>query len=167
MTPFVRHAPHLSDALRRADPLAQRIDVTLDAGIQAQIESLAKRAVAGQARGVAAAIVVADHLSGEVLASVGAPVYSSKGGALGFVDMTRAVRSPGSTLKPFVYGLAFDQGLAHPSTLIDDVPVAFGRYAPQNFDGAFRGAVTARDAWAGRHPRSSGKKRCHLSSHSG
>ncbi|MFC6585619.1 penicillin-binding transpeptidase domain-containing protein [Sulfitobacter aestuariivivens] len=60
--------------------------------------------------------------------------------------MTRAVRSPGSTLKPFVYGLAFDQGLVHPDTLINDAPVAFGRYAPQNFDGIFRGELTVREA---------------------
>lgn len=60
--------------------------------------------------------------------------------------MTRAVRSPGSTLKPLVYGLAFDQGLAHPETLISDSPVMFGRYAPRNFDGAFRGDVRVRDA---------------------
>lgn len=60
--------------------------------------------------------------------------------------MTRAMRSPGSTLKPFIYGLAFDEGLVHPDTLINDVPVTFGRYAPQNFDGQFRGMLTVREA---------------------
>ena len=146
MQPFVRLAPHLADELRGNDPLAQRFDVTLDAALQARIRDLARRAVASQARGVSAAIVVADHESGEILASIGSPHYSAGGGALGFVDMTRAVRSPGSTLKPFVYGLAFDQGLVHPETLIDDSPVAFGRYAPQNFDGQFRGELTVREA---------------------
>ena len=69
--------------------------------------------------------------------------------------MTQALRSPGSTLKPLIYGLAFDQGLAHPETLIDDRPVAFGSYAPQNFDHAVprhhpaaRGAATVAE-----HPR--------------
>ncbi len=146
MKPFVRLAPHLADQLRRDDPLAGRHDVTINADLQAQIEDLARRAVKDQARGVSAAIVVADHKTGEVLASTGSPAYSAQNGALGFVDMTRAVRSPGSTLKPFIYGLAFDQGLAHPDTLIDDSPVAFGRYAPQNFDGQFRGELTVREA---------------------
>lgn len=146
MTPFVRLAPHLSDHLRREDPLVMRHDLTLDAQIQREIVELARRAVKGQPRGVSAAIVVADHRSGEVIASVGSARYSAADGALGFVDMTRAVRSPGSTLKPFIYGLAFDQGLAHPDTVIDDSPVAFGRYAPQNFDGRFRGEVTLREA---------------------
>ncbi len=146
MKPFVRLAPHLTDQMRREAPLAARHDLTLDAGLQEQIEDLARRAVTGRAAGVSAAIVVADHRTGEVLAATGSPDYSARGGALGFVDMTRAIRSPGSTLKPFVYGLAFDQGLAHPGTLIDDRPVAFGRYAPQNFDGQFRGELTLREA---------------------
>ncbi|MBD3665570.1 penicillin-binding protein 1C [Sulfitobacter sp. TSTF-M16] len=146
MSPFVRLAPHLADRLRANDPLSRRFDVTLDATLQRQINALAQRAVRGQARGVSAAIMVADHRTGEVLAATGSPLYSAQDGALGFVDMTRAVRSPGSTLKPFVYGLAFDQGLVHPDTLINDAPVAFGRYAPQNFDGIFRGELTVREA---------------------
>jgi penicillin-binding protein 1C len=146
MKPFVRLAPHLADRMRRDNPLTMRHDLTLDARLQSQITELAQRAVKGQPRGVSAAIVVADHLSGEVLAVVGSPHYSAQNGALGFVDMTRAIRSPGSTLKPFIYGLAFDQGLAHPETLIKDAPVTFGRYAPQNFDGQFRGELTVREA---------------------
>ena len=146
MRPLVRLAPHLTDQLHAQDPVALRHDLTLDARMQAQMETLAARAVQGQPAGVSAAIVVADHRSGAVLASVGSPAYADTGGALGFVDMTRALRSPGSTLKPFIYAMAFDQGLAHPDTLIDDSPVAFGRYAPQNFDGAFRGDVTVREA---------------------
>ncbi len=146
MRPFVRLAPHLTDKLYSLDPFARRHDLTLDARLQRQMEQLATRAVRGQATGVSAAIVVADHRSGEVLASVGSPEYAAQNGTLGFVDMTRAVRSPGSTLKPLIYGLAFDQGLAHPDTVIDDSPVSFGRYAPQNFDGQFRGELTVREA---------------------
>ncbi len=146
MRPFVRLAPHLADHLRNADPLIQRHDLTLDAHLQSQMETLAARVVQGQADGVSAAIVVMDHRNGEVLASVGSPAYGATGGSLGFVDMTHALRSPGSTLKPFIYAMAFDQGLAHPDTLIDDSPVAFGRYAPQNFDGRFRGELTVREA---------------------
>lgn len=60
--------------------------------------------------------------------------------------MTRALRSPGSTLKPLVYGLSFDRVLAHPQTLISDSPARFGRYAPANFDGRFLGEMTVAGA---------------------
>ena len=82
----------------------------------------AARAVAGQAEQVSAAILVADHRSGEILAQVGAAQFADSASG-GFVDMTRALRSPGSTLKPFVYALGFDEGLIHPETLIEDRPV--------------------------------------------
>ncbi len=146
MRPFVRLAPHLTDRVRRDAPLAARHDLTLDAALQLQMEKLAVRAVRGKPKGLSAAIVITEHATGAVLASVGSPAYSDRQQTKGFVDMTRALRSPGSTLKPFIYGLAFDQGLAHPATLIADVPTAFGRYAPQNFDGQFRGEVTVREA---------------------
>ncbi|MEL6450341.1 MAG: penicillin-binding protein 1C [Pseudomonadota bacterium] len=141
-----RRAPHLADALRAGDALATRFDTTLSAGLQAQMEDLARTHAAGQRAGVSIAVMVADHARGEILARVGAPYYSDARGALGFVDMTRAKRSPGSTLKPLIYALAFDRGLAHPDTLFADRPTRFGGYAPQNFDGQFRGDVTARQA---------------------
>ena len=56
--------------------------------------------------------------------------------------MTEAVRSPGSTLKPLIYGLAFEAGLAHPETLIEDRPVRFGLYVPKNFDQGWHGTVS-------------------------
>jgi len=146
MKPFARLAPHLTDLAHERDAGAKRIGLTLDAGLQAEMERLAARAVDGQDSRLSVAILVADHQSGEILASVGSPAYSAADGALGFVDMSRAVRSPGSTLKPFIYALAFDQGLVHPETLINDAPTAFGRYAPQNFDGQFRGSLTVREA---------------------
>ncbi|XDA98518.1 penicillin-binding protein 1C [Sulfitobacter sp. LCG007] len=146
MLPLPGLAPHLTWRARVEEPFLPRHDLTLDADLQARIETLARLAVRDQPRGVSAAILVADHVTGEILASVGAPEYSAAGGSQGFVDMTRAARSPGSTLKPFVYGIAFERGLAHPDTLIDDSPVAFGSYAPQNFDGRFRGEVTVREA---------------------
>ena len=60
--------------------------------------------------------------------------------------MTQALRSPGSTLKPFIYGLGFEDGLIHPDTLIDDKPARYGSYAPENFDLTFQGTVTVRRA---------------------
>ena len=64
----------------------------------------------------------------------------------GQVNGTLARRSPGSTLKPFIYGLALDQGLLHPMTMLKDAPTAFGPFTPENFDGRFAGPITAREA---------------------
>jgi len=60
--------------------------------------------------------------------------------------MTQALRSPGSALKPFIYGLGFEDGIIHPETLIEDRPVRYGTYAPENFDLTFQGTVTVRRA---------------------
>ncbi len=142
---FPALAPHLADRLRAAPHPPGPIRTTIDAGLQSALESLAARAVARHGDRLSVAIVVADHRSGEILASVGSPGLTDMGRA-GFVDMTQALRSPGSTLKPFVYALAFDDGLAHPETLIEDRPIAFGTYAPQNFDRTFRGTIPVREA---------------------
>ena len=146
MRPMPRLAPHLADALRRKDVASARLITTLSAPLQKKMEALVRTHAAGQAAGVSVAMIVMDHQTGEVVARVGAPNYTDTDGSLGFVDMTRAKRSPGSTLKPLIYALAFDRGLAHPETVFADRPTRFGRYAPQNFDGAFRGDVTARTA---------------------
>ena len=79
------------------------------------------------------------------MARVGSPDYFDTRRA-GQVDLTRTLRSPGSTLKPFIYGLGFEDGFVHPETLIDDRPTRYGSYAPQNFDFTFRGTVTVRSA---------------------
>ena len=92
-------------------------------------------------------MMVIDHRNGEVLARVGSADFFGQD-RFGAIDMTRAVRSPGSTLKPIVYGLAFEFGLAHPETLIDDKPVSFGTYTPDNFDEEFHGTITIREALA-------------------
>ncbi len=146
LRPFPRLAPHLTDFAHQRASTAYRIDLTIDAALQQQMEQLTRRAVQGRSGHLSAAIVVADHQTGQVIASVGSPDYSDAAGVLGFVDMTRALRSPGSTLKPFIYGLAFDLGLVHPASLINDAPTSFGRYAPQNFDGMYRGELTVREA---------------------
>jgi len=142
---FPALAPHLAARLRAEDPLSPRIATTIDARLQRALEALAARAVASQGDRLSLALVVADHRTGEILASVGSPDWTDDRRA-GFIDMTRALRSPGSTLKPFVYALAFDDGLAHPETLIEDRPVAFGTYGPQNFDRQFRGTIPVRQA---------------------
>src|SRR5215813_10215639 len=88
-------------------------------------------------------LLVINNSDRSVLAYVGGSDYF---GPAGMVDMVRAVRSPGSTLKPFIYGLAFDLGVLTPDTLVEDRPVRFGDYAPADFDRAFHGAVSAREA---------------------
>ncbi|HBG99849.1 MAG TPA: penicillin-binding protein 1C [Rhodobacteraceae bacterium] len=143
--PFPALAPHLTDRMRAADPGRAVHHLQIDAGLQASLEALATRAARETAERVSVAILVADHRSGAVLAQVGSAGYGADRRA-GFVDMTRAVRSPGSTLKPLIYGLAFDRGLAHPETRIDDLPAIFDGYAPTNFDGLYRGEVSVRTA---------------------
>lgn len=143
--PFPALAPHLADRVRAADPQILKHQVTLDARLQASLEALAAEVIQGHGDRIQVAIVVADHLSAEVLANVGSVAFRADQ-RLGFVDMTRALRSPGSTLKPLIYGLAFDQGLGHPETLINDRPMTFGTYAPQNFNRMFRGTLRMREA---------------------
>lgn len=143
--PFPALAPHLADRARLSAPSAQRHPLTLKASLQRSLESLARDVIAHQGARLQIAIVAADHRSGEILASVGSAAFAADQRA-GFVDMTTALRSPGSTLKPLIYGLAFDQGLAHPETLMEDRPQRFGTYAPQNFDRQFRGTIRLREA---------------------
>jgi penicillin-binding protein 1C len=90
-------------------------------------------------------MLVVDNASGEVRAHIGSPDYFDARRA-GQVDLTQALRSPGSTLKPFIYGLGFEDGFIHPETLIDDRPTRYGAYKPQNFDFTFQGTVTVRRA---------------------
>ncbi len=143
--PFPALAPHLADRARSENPALPRHSLTLDARVQTALEALARDVIATQGDRVQLALVVADHASGEILASVGSAAFQADARA-GFVDMTAALRSPGSALKPLIYGLAFDQGLAHPETMIDDRPMSFAGYAPQNFDRQYRGTVRVREA---------------------
>jgi penicillin-binding protein 1C len=138
-------APHAADqatSLIKDTPL---IRLTLDAAIQGPLEALARDRAAALGPSLSIAILAIDNASGDVIAHVGSPDYFDDRRA-GQVDMTRAVRSPGSTLKPFIYGLAFEDGFAHPDSLIDDRPIRFGNYAPENFDMTFQGTVPVRRA---------------------
>ena len=143
--PFPALAPHIADRTLAEAPKSGVHHLTIDAVLQRQLEALARDVVASHGDRLQIAMVVADHKSGEILASVGSSAYQSDA-RQGFIDMTLAIRSPGSTLKPLVYGLAFDEGLAHPETLMEDRPTVFGGYAPQNFDRLFRGTIRVREA---------------------
>lgn len=143
--PFPALAPHLADRLVAADPAAGVHRTTLDAGLQRRVEALLKESARALGPNLTAALIVADHRTGQILARAGA-ADAFDTASRGFVDMSRAARSPGSTLKPLVYGLAFEAGLAHPESLIDDKPMRFGSYAPQNLDRRFGGTLTLRAA---------------------
>jgi penicillin-binding protein 1C len=138
-------APHLARRLMAERPDERLIRTTLDRDWQAALETLAAERVTTIGPRVSAAILVADLETGAVRASVGSSRLLDETRA-GFVDMTLAIRSPGSTLKPFIYGLAIEAGLIAPGTLVEDRPVTFDGYEPDNFDEEFRGLVTAAEA---------------------
>src|SRR3954471_14414754 len=138
-------APHSADQAVANVKDAPVIALTLDAGLQKVLEALARDRALALGPDLSVAIVAVDNDSGDVLAHVGSADYFDERRA-GQVDMTRAVRSPGSTLKPFIYGLAFEDGFVHPESLIDDRPIRFGSYAPENFDMTFQGTVPVRRA---------------------
>ncbi|MBN8987348.1 MAG: penicillin-binding protein 1C [Rhizobiales bacterium] len=138
-------APHSSDQSMATVKDMPVIKLTLDAGLQKTLEALARDRAIAQGPNISVAMIAVDNESGDVLARVGSSDYFDERRA-GQVDMTRAVRSPGSTLKPFIYGLAFEDGFVHPESLIDDRPIRFGSYAPENFDMTFQGTVPVRKA---------------------
>ncbi|WP_373322344.1 penicillin-binding protein 1C [Methylobacterium thuringiense] len=144
--PFPMLAAHAAEQAVAADPEARVQRLTLDKRLQASLETLAAERATAIGPALSAAILVVDNRTGAVLAHVGSAGYLDAARA-GAVDATQAVRSPGSALKPFVYALAFENGIAHPETLLDDRPVRFAAsYAPENFDLGFHGTVTARYA---------------------
>jgi penicillin-binding protein 1C len=144
---FPKLAPHTAEAIVAQRPGQAVHRVTLDRDVQSALETLAREHARQLGPRLSAAILVIHHATGEVVAHVGSSDYLDEA-RLGAIDMVNAVRSPGSTLKPIIYGLGFEAGLIHPETLIEDRPVRFGTYAPKNFDEDFHGTVTIRDALA-------------------
>lgn len=142
-------AAHAADRAVAETPNAQAMRLTIDGDLQKSLEDLAReraRALRQSVNpGISLAIMVVDNATGEVLAHVGSPAYFDLRRA-GEVDMARALRSPGSTLKPFIYGMGFEDGFIHPQTLIDDRPRRYGNYEPRNFNYGFAGTVTVREA---------------------
>ncbi len=138
-------APHAADQAVAVIKDAPVIRLTLDQSLQKVLEPLARDRATALGANISVAILAIDNESGDVLAHIGSADYFDVSRA-GQVDMTRALRSPGSTLKPFIYGLAFEDGFVHPESLIDDRPIRFGSYAPENFDMTFQGTVPVRKA---------------------
>lgn len=139
------HAPHLADALAGAAPNVEVHPTFIDGGLQRTLEDLAARALPSFERQGNAAILVVDNAQHRVIGYLGSADFFAEDRA-GQVDLARAIRSPGSTLKPFIYGMAFEELMIHPDTIINDVPTRFGDYAPTNFDPVYSGEVTVREA---------------------
>lgn len=142
---FPALAAHLTEAAQRATPDRRILRTSLDIRLQSNLESLAREAAERIGPKLSVAIVAIDNATGEVRAHVGGAEYLSAERA-GGIDLTQAIRSPGSALKPFIYGLAFELGVAHPETILEDHRARFGLYAPENFDLTFHGQVPARRA---------------------
>ncbi|MGA8967102.1 MAG: penicillin-binding transpeptidase domain-containing protein, partial [Pseudolabrys sp.] len=138
-------APHAADQVVLLEPNQHEHRLTIDLVLQKALQELAYERADALGRDISVAILAVDNASGEVRARVASADYFDARRA-GQVDMIQALRSPGSTLKPFIYGLAFEDGLIHPETLIDDKPSRYGNYAPENFDLTFQGTVTVRRA---------------------
>ena len=137
-------APLLARRLNRADspPL---IRTTLDATLQRRLEDLLLGWRARLPEHTSAAILVVEEETMAVRAYLGS-VDINDARRFGHVDMISALRSPGSTLKPFLYGMALDEGLIHSESLLQDVPRRYGDYRPGNFSMGFTGAVPASTA---------------------
>lgn len=138
-------APHLADAARSKLPKERQIRTTLQRPVQSAFEDLALHAAQKLGDKVSVAIVMADSHTGEIIAEVGSADYQNTS-RRGWVEMSRAIRSPGSTLKPFIYGLAFENGLVAQETIIEDRPADFFGYRPRNFDMHYQGDVSIRQA---------------------
>jgi len=138
-------APHLARLVHRAAPREAVLRTTLDPLLQRRVEALLRREAAALDPQATLAAIVVDNRARQVAAYVGNADFLS-GARHGTIDMARAVRSPGSALKPFIYAMAFDRLIIHPETILDDQPRHFGDYAPTDFDGRFLGQVSAREA---------------------
>ena len=142
-------APHFVRQILEQKPRAQEVVTTLDLAMQRTLEARIKGYIAeNRARGIEnACALLIDSATMEVLAQIGSGDFENEA-IHGQVDGTQSRRSPGSTLKPFVYALALEQGLIHPLSLVKDAPRNFGGYNPENFDREFLGPVRAADALA-------------------
>ena len=122
-----------------------KIVTTLDASLQRQLEELAINWKSRLPSRSSLAMIVVDHTNMKVRGWVGS-VDITDDSRFSHVDMVNAIRSPGSVLKPFIYGMALDDGLIHPASLLQDVPRRTGDYRPGNFDSGFHGPVSMSEA---------------------
>jgi penicillin-binding protein 1C len=142
-----RQMPALASVLalnmRNAAPRREHIATALSLPVQHAAETLCQRHALSMEQGAATAAVVLHRATRQVRAYVGG---KNADASRNYLDLPRALRSPGSTLKPFIYGLAFSEHILHPETLISDEAHRFGDFSPRNFRRGYQGAVTVREA---------------------
>jgi len=138
-------APLLAERLKRLAAGQARIDTFIDAQAQQNVELLMADRLGALPVRVSMAVLVVDNATLEVRAYAGSADFADKE-RFSHVDMVRAIRSPGSTLKPFLYGFALDEGLIHSESLLADVPQSFSGYQPGNFQQSFHGPVSVSEA---------------------
>ena len=141
-------APHLVEEMMMRDGSPQsETRLTVDLDIQTLLERQVTQYLAGREKDgfKNACALLIDYQAMEIRAAVGSANFKSAA-IHGQVNGLRAQRSPGSALKPFIYGLALDEGLIHPNTLLKDAPASFDGYDPENFDHNFAGPIKATDA---------------------
>jgi len=125
--------------------ISRDIQTFIDGNIQEQLEYQLQNYMHSLPANASAAIMVMDAQTGKVKAYLGSADFNNNQRA-GHVDMIKAIRSPGSTLKPFVYGDAIEQGLIHEQSLLHDTPIIKGHYRPTNFNGGYSGPVSVSDS---------------------
>lgn len=138
-------APLLAQRFREPALHTGVLKTTLQAGLQATLEARLAERIQQMPEGNSAAVLVVENATLAVRAYLGSADFSDET-RFGHVDMVSAPRSPGSTLKPFLYGFALDDGLIHSESLLVDAPQSFAGYRPGNFSGGFMGAVSAAEA---------------------
>jgi penicillin-binding protein 1C len=139
------NAPLLTRRLKQQCKHCEKIDTFIDINMQRQLEELVTDYSQGLAQGVSVAVLAMENKTGKVRSYIGSAGFLNQA-RFGHVDMIQAVRSPGSTLKPFLYGLAIDEGLIHSQSLLQDTPRYKKAYRPRNFSGGFNGPISVTQA---------------------
>ncbi|GEM74826.1 penicillin-binding protein 1C [Vibrio sagamiensis] len=143
--PIKKDAPLLARELKKAHPNSRQIDTYINSALQSNISDLTAQRFTGLNHNLSVALLVMKNQTGKVIAYKGSLDIDDVR-SFGHVDMTKAVRSPGSTLKPFIYAHALEAGLIHSESLLLDIPTNFGDYQPKNFNQQFQGSISVAEA---------------------
>ncbi|CAH0528730.1 penicillin-binding protein 1C [Vibrio hippocampi] len=143
--PIKKGVPLLARELKKRYPNHTQIQTHISSELQSDISDVIAQRFSTLNSQLSIAVLVMENQSGNVIAYKGSLDIDNQT-SFGHVDMTKAVRSPGSTLKPFIYAQAFEAGLIHSESLLLDIPTDFSDYQPQNFDQEFQGRISASEA---------------------
>ena len=143
--PIPMTAPLLARRLKQENPHKQLIQTTIDLSMQQYLEELVLNTAKQLQSKTSIAVLVVENKTLAVKAYIGSADFTDLN-RFGHVDMVTAKRSPGSTLKPFLYGMAIEKGIIHSASLLMDIPKSYSGYRPRNFSGNFSGPVSASNA---------------------